>query len=76
MSISSIFGSGIHGIEAGMSLADRAGGKIANLSASPETTDLASSIVDLKIAEIQVKASANVVKTGSETLGTLIDALA
>ena len=76
MSISSVLGSGIQGIQTGMSLADRAGGRIAMFSASPETTDLAASIVDLKIAKMQVKASANVVKTGSEMLGTLIDTLA
>jgi hypothetical protein len=76
MSINLIRGSGIQGIQTGMSLAERAGSKIANFSVSPEATDLAASIVDLKIAEIQVKASANVVKTGSEMLGSLIDTLA
>ncbi|MGB1197770.1 MAG: hypothetical protein ACPG46_01905 [Thalassotalea sp.] len=35
--------------------------------------DLNQNIVDLKVAEFQAKASANVVKTADETLGTLLD---
>lgn len=37
------------------------------------TGDLATSIVDLKIGEIQVKASAAVIKTADEILGTIVD---
>lgn len=38
-----------------------------------ELSDLNQSIVDLKVAEYQAKASAKVVKTADETLGTLLD---
>lgn len=37
------------------------------------TGDLATSIVDLKIGEIQVKASAAVIRTADEMLGTIVD---
>ena len=35
--------------------------------------DLNQSIVDLKVAEFQAKASAQVIQTADETLGTLLD---
>lgn len=46
-----------------------------NVSAngSDLTGDLATSIVDLKIGENQVKASAAVIRTADEVMGTLID---
>ncbi|GHE96836.1 hypothetical protein [Thalassotalea profundi] len=47
-----------------------------DLSPTTQTNDLPDinqNIVDLKVAEFQAKASANVVKTADETLGTLLD---
>jgi hypothetical protein len=49
-----------------------------NLTANENTKteslpNLTQSIVDLKVAEHQTKASANVVKTADEALGTLLD---
>lgn len=41
--------------------------------ASGDLSDLNQSIVDLKVAEFQAKASANVIKTADENLGTLLD---
>lgn len=38
-----------------------------------ETPDLSQSVVELKIAEVQAKASANVIQAADENLGTLID---
>jgi len=38
--------------------------------------DLNQSIVDLKVAEFQAKASAQVIKTADEVLGTLVDVTA
>jgi flagellar hook protein FlgE len=38
-----------------------------------ETPDLSQSVIDLKVAEFQGKASANVIQTADETLGTLLD---
>ena len=40
---------------------------------SESLPDLNKNIVDLKVAEFQAKASANVVQTADETLGTLLD---
>ena len=38
-----------------------------------DLSDLNQSIVDLKVAEFQAKASADVIQTADETLGTLLD---
>lgn len=45
----------------------------ASNSTSNNIPNLNQSIVDLKVAEHQAKASANVIKTADETLGTLLD---
>ncbi|MDT0604107.1 hypothetical protein [Thalassotalea castellviae] len=42
-------------------------------TSSVDTPNLNQSIVDLKVAEHQAKASANVIKTADEALGTLLD---
>lgn len=42
-------------------------------SQSKETPNLNQSIVDLKVAEFQAKASANVIQTADDNLGTLLD---
>ncbi|MFT6206228.1 MAG: hypothetical protein ACJA0T_000125 [Colwellia sp.] len=42
-------------------------------ASSAETPDLNKATVDLKVAEFQSKASANVIQTADETLGTLLD---
>lgn len=42
-------------------------------TASGDLSDLNQSIVDLKVAEFQAKASAEVIKTADENLGTLLD---
>jgi len=38
-----------------------------------EPNNLTQSVVELKVAEVQAKASAEVIKTADETLGTLVD---
>ena len=51
-------------------------GAVDSFSQSTKANDLPDinqNIVDLKVAEFQAKASANVVKTADETLGTLLD---
>jgi hypothetical protein len=40
---------------------------------SGDLSNLNQSIVDLKVAEFQAKASANVIQTADEALGTLLD---
>lgn len=42
-------------------------------SASDNLPNFNQAVVDLKVAEHQAKASANVIKTADETLGTLLD---
>ncbi|MEW6989849.1 hypothetical protein AADZ91_04080 [Colwelliaceae bacterium 6441] len=46
---------------------------IAPVDTSQNIPNLTQSIVDLKVSEFQAKASAQVVKTADETLGTLLD---
>lgn len=76
MAINSILSSGMQGVQTGMALANRASGQIARSGAASDVADLTSSIVDLKIAENQVKAAAQVVKAGDEMVGSLIDTMA
>jgi len=38
-----------------------------------EPVNLTQSVVELKVAEVQAKASAEVIQTADETLGTLVD---
>lgn len=46
-----------------------------NLSARPEVP-IEESLVELKLSELQARASASVIRTGDEMLGTLIDTTA
>jgi flagellar hook protein FlgE len=73
MSISSVLSLGVQGMQAGIGRANQAAGQIARIGANLDNGDLAPPLVDLKISEIQVKASASVIKTGDQMLGTLID---
>jgi hypothetical protein len=73
---------GIQGIQDGMVGMENAARKIARAGADgPHGTaegagSLVEPIVDLKIYERSVEASAQVVKTADETLGTLLDIMA
>jgi len=73
MAISSVLSSGLRGIQAGIGRVDQAGGRIAGANASTGIEDLTASIVNLRIGEMQVKVSADVVKVGDQILGTLLD---
>ncbi len=46
---------------------------ISQNTVSGDLSNLNQSIVDLKVAEFQAKASANVIKTADSVLGTLLD---
>jgi flagellar hook protein FlgE len=79
--IGSLLNTGVAGIQKGLGDANRAAADIAKIgtrSASGEgaTSDLTRAVVDLKSSELQVKASAQVVKTADDMLGSLIDTLA
>ncbi|MBY6070881.1 flagellar biosynthesis protein FlgE [Marinobacter salsuginis] len=80
--INNTLGVGIQGIQDGMVGMENAARKIARAGADgPQGTaegagSLVEPIVDLKIYERSVEASAQVVKTADETLGTLLDIMA
>lgn len=73
MAIGSVISSGLQGVQAGIQQTGRATSRIAGSVGGADSADLAVSLVGLKTGEIQVKASASVIKTGDELLGTLID---
>jgi flagellar hook protein FlgE len=73
MSINSILSVGVQGVQAGIDRANQAAGQIAGVGTNLESGDLALPIINLKISELQVKASADVIKTADQMLGTLID---
>ena len=73
--ISNTLAVGIQGIQDGMVGMENAARKIAR-GGTDGAGSLVEPIVDLKIYERSVEASAQVVKTADETLGTLLDIMA
>ncbi len=79
--MNSVLSTGLQGVQSGVSTVQRAAEDIVNATATdPETAsggDALASIteaaVSLKVGEQQVQASAAVVKTADEILGTLLD---
>lgn len=82
MMISNTLGIGIQGIQDGMQGMDLSARKIARGGVDgPQGTGTGSGgliepIVDMKLYQRSVEASAQVVKTADETLGTLLDVMA
>jgi hypothetical protein len=91
MEIQSAFNSGVQGLQRATEAADQAAVDIvAETAAAHEADtvnqapdrneqkvpDLNQSIVDLKVAEHQAKASTEVIKTADDSLGTLLDVTA
>ena len=79
--VGSLLNTGVAGIQKGLSDANRAAADIAKVGASSAsgedaTSDITRAVVDLKSSELQVKASAQLVKTADDMLGGLIDTLA
>ena len=68
MSISSILSSGMQSLQASINRTAIAGSGL-----NVENGDLAAKMVAMRQGEIEAKAAANVIKTGDEILGTLID---
>lgn len=64
---------GLRGIDAGFERLDKAAARIARDGASG---DLAGDTVELLRARQEVRASAAVIRTADETIGTLLDVLA
>ena len=68
MSISSILTSGMQSLQPSINRTAIAGSGL-----NVENDDLATKMVAMRQGEIEAKAAANVIKTGDEILGTLID---
>ena len=70
---------GLQGVQSGLERANRAAEDIVATASGTEApsqeapSSLAESVVELNVAENQVQASAAVVETADETLGTLLD---
>lgn len=69
----SALNSGIQGILRGMQGANKAAAEIASPQAERSAADLAKPMVELLAERTQVQASAKVVKTASDMIGTLFD---
>lgn len=70
---SGVLAAGVQGLQTSLARANDAAGRIARFGTTSQNGDLATPIVDLKSSELQAKASAAVIKTADEVLGTLID---
>lgn len=68
MSISSILSTGLQSL-----LASTGRTAIAGSGLNAESADFASKMIAMRQGEIDAKAAANVVKTGDQILGTIID---
>ncbi len=68
MSISSIMSSGMQSLQASINRTAIAGGGL-----NVENDDFAAKMVAMRQGEIDAKAAANVIKTGNQILGTIID---
>lgn len=64
--------SGLMGVRSGIESMHKAASEISNQGVA-NTDDLAKSLVDLKVSQLQVSASAQVVKAADEMIGTLLD---
>ena len=91
MEIQSAFNSGVQGLQKATEAADQAAEDIVAQTGAPREVDVVSqaavsseqkipnlnqSIVDLKVAEHQAKASTEIIKTADDSLGTLLDVTA
>lgn len=74
MAIGSVLNNGVMGIQKGFSQLNKASANIAQVSVSEDPMkDITESAVDLLQGKVQVQASAKVLQTASDTIGSLID---
>lgn len=77
MQITSALGNALHGIQKGLTDMDKNAAKIASSEAfKSQSADIAQPLVDLQNNRLQVAASAKVMTTVDETIGTLLDVIA
>lgn len=67
---------GIHGINQGLSNLRRDASAVAQAVGSNQNTDIASALVNVKLDTLQIEASAKVVETVHDLLGSLLDVTA
>lgn len=75
MNINSAFGNAVAGIQQGMRGLDRNASEIAG-AARGEGQDIAQPLVESREHKLQVEASARMVSTIDETIGSLLDEMA
>lgn len=74
MRIDSALNSGVQGFQRAEQITDKASSQIARLNTpSGDQVQLPDELVNLKVAEVQAGASAKVIQTASDVMGTLID---
>jgi len=79
MQIGNALNIGVQGFQEAQSRLSQAAQDIASQSVQDssvegvDTNDLTTSLVDLKVAEIDAKANAKTIQTASDVLGTLLD---
>jgi hypothetical protein len=74
--IGSVMNAGLAGVQRGYDQLNRSADQIAKVNVPPEQggpDELVTPIVEQMLGKIQVQASAKVIETASDTLGTLID---
>jgi len=74
--IGSVMNTGVAGVKTGYDMLNRSADQIAKANIPPEEggpDNLVNPIVEQQLGKIQVQASAKVIETASETLGTIID---
>lgn len=78
MQITSALGNALYGIKKGLTDMNKNAAKVASADAfnSQNPMDIAQPLVDIQNNRLQVEASAKVMKTVDETIGSLIDIIA
>ncbi|TQV89722.1 flagellar biosynthesis protein FlgE [Aliikangiella coralliicola] len=82
MEINNLLNTGVQGFQQATSRANQAAQEIASQSVKDASTesinqnDLTTSLVDLKVAELDAQANAKVIATASDLVGTLLDVTA
>ena len=73
--VDAVFQSGLEGLQTGLNRLSTNAQAIAS-SSGGNSADLAANLVDLKVAQRQVEASAAVIKVADEIVGSLLDEFA
>ena len=79
MNVNSVLNTGLHGIQKGFEGVEKAATEIVRAGVdgpAGSNADVVEPMIDLKLYERSVEASAQVVKPADEVLGTLLDTLA